>query len=74
MAFDLHDDPHELHDRGADPAAAAVRAELEDRLDEWALRVRRPTESEASLRRRSDGGSTRGIFIGFRDETDVPLA
>jgi arylsulfatase A-like enzyme len=72
MAFDLHDDPHELHDRGADPAAVAARAELEDRLDEWALRVRRPGESEASLRRRSDGGSTRGIFIGFRDESDLP--
>ena len=24
MAFDLHDDPHELHDRGTDPAAAHI--------------------------------------------------
>jgi arylsulfatase A-like enzyme len=73
MVFDLREDPQELHDRSNDPAAARARAELEARLDEWALRVRRPGESDASLERRSSGGGgvSRGILIGFRDESEL---
>ena len=71
MAFDLHDDPQELHDRGTDPAAAAAVADLQDRLDDWAERVRRPTESVASLERRSDTQTERGILLGFWDEDDL---
>jgi arylsulfatase A-like enzyme len=71
MAFDLAEDPAELHDRGTDPAAAAAVADLEDRLDDWAERVRRPTESAASLERRTDTQTSRGILLGFWDEDDL---
>jgi arylsulfatase A-like enzyme len=71
MAFDLAEDPDELHDRGTDPAAAAAVADLEDRLDDWAERVRRPTESAASLARRTDTQTGRGILLGFWDEDDL---
>jgi arylsulfatase A-like enzyme len=71
MAFDLADDPGELHDRGTDPAAAAVVADLADRLDDWAERVRRPTESAASLEGRTDTQTGRGILLGFWDEEDL---
>ena len=71
MAFDLAEDPDELHDRGTDPAAVAAVADLEDRLDDWAERVRRPTESAASLERRTDTQTGRGILLGFWDEDDL---
>jgi arylsulfatase A-like enzyme len=71
MAFDLADDPNELHDRGTDPAAAAAVADLTDRLDDWAERVRRPTESAASLERRTGTQTERGILLGFWDESDL---
>jgi arylsulfatase A-like enzyme len=71
MAFDLMDDPGELRDRAGDPAAASIVAELEDRLDDWAERVRRPTESAASLERRTDTQTGRGILLGFWDEADL---
>ena len=38
--FDLHADPHEYDDLGADPARAAVREEMAGRLFEW-LRARK---------------------------------
>jgi arylsulfatase A-like enzyme len=68
MAFDLTDDPNELHDRGTDPGAAAIVAELQDRLEDWVERVRRPTESVASLERRTNTQTERGILLGFWDE------
>jgi arylsulfatase A-like enzyme len=71
MAFDLQDDPDELDDRGTDPGAAAAVADLNDRLDEWAQRVRRPTESPASLERRTGTQTERGILLGFWDEEDL---
>lgn len=71
MAFDLHDDPQELHDRAGDPAAAAAVAELEDRFADWAERVRRPTESAAAHERRSGTQTERGILIGYRNEDDL---
>jgi arylsulfatase A-like enzyme len=72
MAFDLHNDPAELHDRAGDPAAAAAVAELEDRLNDWAERVRRPSESVASLERRTETQTERGILIGYWDKTELP--
>jgi len=71
MAFDLHDDPQELHDRGTDPAAAGVVAELQDRFVDWAERVRRPTESAAAQERRTGTQTERGILMGFWDEDDL---
>jgi arylsulfatase A-like enzyme len=62
--FDLADDPAEHHDRGADPALAPVRAEMEARLFAW-LRARkaRITIADADIARRG-GGHARGIIIG----------
>jgi arylsulfatase A-like enzyme len=74
MAFDLHDDPNELHDRGTDPAAAHEVVNLHDRLADWAIRVRRPTESAASLTRRTGTQTARGILIGIRNEADLTAA
>jgi hypothetical protein len=71
MVFDLVDDPHEVHDRGRDPAAAAVRAELEDRLDAWAWDMRRPAESVASIERRTDNQTERGFLLGFWSEAEL---
>jgi arylsulfatase A-like enzyme len=33
--YDLEADPHERHNRAADPAAQAIRSQLEARLDGW---------------------------------------
>jgi arylsulfatase A-like enzyme len=71
MAFDLANDPDELHDLGTDGGAATAIAELEDRLDDWAERIRRPTESIATLQRRSDTQTQRGILLGFWNETEL---
>ena len=71
MAFDLHDDPDELHDRGADPGAASAVADLHDRLEDWAQRVRRPTESAASLERRAGSQVERGLLLGFWNEEEL---
>jgi arylsulfatase A-like enzyme len=71
MAFDLENDPDELEDRGTDPAAAAAVAEMHDRLEDWAQRVRRPTESVASLQRRSDSQTERGILLGFWEPAEL---
>ncbi len=63
--FDLEDDPQERHDRGADPATAAVRTELNDRLFTW-LRQRRvrQTMANADVERRTDNAEQQGFIIG----------
>jgi arylsulfatase A-like enzyme len=71
MAFDLHDDPGECVDLGRDASSARARAELDDRFTDWAERVRRPTESIASLERRSDTQTQRGILLGFWNADDL---
>ncbi len=71
MAFDLQDDPGEVHDRASDPAAAAAVAELHDRLEDWAERVRRPTESAASLERRAGKQAEHGVLLGFWNEGEL---
>lgn len=38
LLFDLDDDPDQLHDRAADPAYAAIRAELAGRMLSWRMR------------------------------------
>jgi len=48
--FDLHDDPQELVDRGADPALAPVRRRLTEALLGWMMaRRRRSTETAAAV-------------------------
>jgi arylsulfatase A-like enzyme len=63
--FDLVNDPHELDDRGADPALEQVRNELHDRLFEWSRnRKSRITISESDVRARAGTARKRGIVIG----------
>ncbi|MEZ5652484.1 MAG: sulfatase-like hydrolase/transferase [Burkholderiaceae bacterium] len=48
--FDLHDDPLELHDRGADPSLASVRERCRARMAQWlATRKHRTTENHAQV-------------------------
>jgi arylsulfatase A-like enzyme len=64
--FDLRDDPQELHDLGLDPARAAIRQELQQRLFEWlASAKRRATESALQVEARTDAHERlMGIQIG----------
>jgi arylsulfatase A-like enzyme len=63
--FDLVNDPHELDDRGADPALEQARNELHDRLFEWSRnRKSRITISESDVRARAGTARKRGIVIG----------
>jgi hypothetical protein len=63
--FDLHADPHELHDLGLSPTYANVRAALHERLFTW-LRTRRTrvTITEAMAAQRTASARRRGIVIG----------
>jgi arylsulfatase A-like enzyme len=73
MLFNLANDPHELHDRGADPACAAERARLEAALAHWGLRLsQRTTRSEQQIRNARGKSGRRGILIGVWDEADIP--
>ena len=63
--FDLAEDPLERTDLGDDPAHAATRTELHERLFAW-LRGRRTrtTLSDADVAQRTDGSRKRGFIIG----------
>ena len=61
--FDLVADPHELDDRGQDPASATVRAELAGRLFEWMRSRRRmPTIRHEDI----EGWNRREVETGIR--------
>lgn len=64
--FDLHDDPDELDDRGADPALEPVRRRMHDRLSDFvAGRARRTTETDAQVEHRTHAHERlMGILIG----------
>jgi arylsulfatase A-like enzyme len=70
--FDLDNDPQELRDLGADPALAAVRAELHEALFAW-MRDRRlrVTISDQEVERRLGGAERQGILIGHWKPGDV---
>jgi arylsulfatase A-like enzyme len=73
MLFDLADDPHELVDRGADPAYAPQRERLLALLNRWARRQsQRTTISDAQIEARRGGSERTGILIGYWDEAEVP--
>jgi hypothetical protein len=63
--FDLQEDPRELHDRGADPALADVRARLEAALVEGAWGADRDWVKDGRLvgmpAREFRGGVNRGL-------------
>ena len=63
--FDLESDPREQEDLGESEAHAALRAELEERLCNWARQLRlRTTVSDAMIARRTDTARQRGILFG----------
>ncbi len=64
--YDLENDPDEFVDLGHDPARAAVRSEMRDRLFEWlASRKLRTTLDDASIEERTASHEKRGIYIGI---------
>jgi arylsulfatase A-like enzyme len=73
MLFDLHSDPHEFRDLGADSAFASERQRMAAALANWGLRLsQRTTRSEAQIRAAHGASQRRGILIGIWDEADVP--
>ncbi len=74
MLFDLHSDPDELADLGADPAHRAECARMERLLFAWARRTsQRTTRSDAWIAARdpSLGEAKVGILIGYRNEAEL---
>lgn len=63
--FNLRDDPAELIDLGADPAYAAVRADLREHLYDWAMsRKMRLGIDDARVEARTGNAHKRGIIFG----------
>ena len=63
--FNLRDDPAELIDLGADPAYAAVRADLREHLYDWAMsRKMRLGIDDALVEARTGNAHKRGIIFG----------
>jgi len=72
VLYDLQEDPMEQADLGADPGYAAVRAEMQAHLFDWAITPRqRTTESIDSIDRRTWTQVKRGVFVGFWDEDEL---
>ncbi len=76
MLFDLETDPHELTDRGADPACEAPRAAMREALLEWALTDHnRITTPDARIENYSSKAQLKGgILIGYWDEAELAEA
>jgi len=73
MLFDLAADPQELADLGADPATAGERERLLGLLNRWARRQsQRTTVADAQIEARRGGSESKGILIGYWDETELP--
>lgn len=65
MLFDLHADPQEFHDLGAEPSLAGVRQAMRERLLAWFAGLKRRTTltwAEAELR--TDRHKAAGVFYG----------
>ncbi len=63
--FNLVNDPCELRDLGASNAHAAIRQEMEGKLNQWLrLRRNRTTVAPADIEKRTDNAKDRGIYFG----------
>ena len=74
MLYDLSSDPHELVDRGDDPACAGEIARLQGALFEWALHPKgHITTSNDKIRRYADEQLQvkAGVLIGVWDEAEL---
>ena len=73
MLFDLHDDPDELRDLGADPAHAGTVAKMHDHLARWGRRMaQRVTRSDAQIDAMRGASQRRGVVLGLWDGTEIP--
>lgn len=65
MLFDLHDDPHELRDLGADGTLVGVRDAMRHRLFQWFTTLkRRTTITWDQAERSTDAHKRAGVFYG----------
>ena len=72
MLFDLHADPHELVDRGTDPAHKDQIARLTEHLLSWATAHHsRITRSDAQIAAAHGLDDKVGVLIGYWDEADL---
>jgi arylsulfatase A-like enzyme len=77
MLFDLQTDPEEFHDLGALPDYKAVKAELHERLFEWARQPRqRATVADDTIESTyvQERIGEAGILIGYWDEDELKQA
>lgn len=75
MLFDLLNDPDELNDLGDSPAHAAVIDDLYEKLNHWARRPsQRTTRTHEQIIQMRTKSRTRGIVLGYYDETEVDPA
>lgn len=73
--FDLENDPHEVHDLGADPAYSEIVSTMKDHLIHFLLRRRtRVTIGGARIDQlvKPPSRERRGIYIGYFSEEDLP--
>jgi hypothetical protein len=77
LLFDLETDPDEFHDLGGRPGYDAIKADLHERLFEWARKPRQrltvaddTIESTHVQERIGEGG----ILIGYWDEDELETA
>lgn len=73
MLFDLHTDPSEFHDRGADPDCKAEIDRLYDHLRAWGLRMsQRVTRSDEAIEIMKTKGARVGILLHLYEGDEVP--
>ena len=73
MLHDLHNDPQELVDLGADPRFETQRQRMHEALGRWGLRQsQRTTRSEDEIVAMRGTSQRKGILLGFWDESELP--
>jgi hypothetical protein len=80
ILYDLLNDPHELHDLGADPQFDSVKADCYEALAKWSRTTRTQiTVSDQAITasddafRHYDINIGAGVLIGYWDEAELEL-
>lgn len=72
LLFDLESDPDELRDLATDPEYSTELSRLRELHFEWARQHHsRITRSAAQIERMTDAKEPPGIYIGYRDKTEL---
>ncbi|MEX0371007.1 MAG: sulfatase-like hydrolase/transferase [Tateyamaria sp.] len=72
MLFDLHTDPHELHDLAKTDAHRDIEDRLLAHLHAWGLRMsQRTTRSEGQIKAMHGASTGKGVLIHLKDGTEV---